>query len=44
MNGWLIYTKADSIRNKSYIDWFIDEAKKQSIHLTLLVVKIYRLA
>lgn len=37
MNGWLIYTKADSIRNKSYIDWFIDEAKKQSIHLTLLV-------
>ncbi|WP_152654760.1 RimK family alpha-L-glutamate ligase [Oceanobacillus sp. CFH 90083] len=37
MNGWLIYTKNDSIRNKSYIDWFIDEAKKQSIHLTLLL-------
>lgn len=37
MNGWLIYTEADSIRNKSYIDWFIDEAKKQSITLTLLL-------
>ncbi len=37
MNGWLIYTEADSIRNKSYIDWFIDEAKKQSIELTLLL-------
>ncbi|GGP13634.1 ATP-grasp domain-containing protein [Oceanobacillus neutriphilus] len=37
MNGWLIYTEADSIRNKSYIDWFIDEAKKQSIDLALLL-------
>jgi len=37
MNGWLIYTKADSIRNKSYINWFIDEAKKQAIHVTLLL-------
>ncbi|MFD1414015.1 ATP-grasp domain-containing protein [Oceanobacillus jeddahense] len=36
MNGWLIYTISDSIRNKSYIDWFIDEAKKQFIDLVLL--------
>ncbi|GIO21781.1 RimK family alpha-L-glutamate ligase [Oceanobacillus sp. J11TS1] len=39
MNGWLIYTKADSIRNKSYIDWFIDEANKQSIDLTLRILE-----
>lgn len=37
MNGWLIYTEADAIRNKSYINWFIDEAKKHSIDLTLLL-------
>ncbi|WP_080874229.1 ATP-grasp domain-containing protein [Oceanobacillus timonensis] len=36
MKGWLIYTTSDSIRNKSYIDWFIDEAQKQSIDLVLL--------
>lgn len=37
MNGWLIYKETDSIRNRSYIDWFIDEAKKQSINVTLLL-------
>lgn len=35
-NGWLIYRKKDAADNRSYIDWFIDEAKQQHIQLTLV--------
>lgn len=37
MKGWLVYTEADARRNQSYIHWFLDEAQKQSITLTLLL-------
>lgn len=33
--GWLIYDQEDAKRNKTYINWFIDEAHKQSIHLVI---------
>lgn len=36
LTGWLIYSKKDVKRNKAYIDWFISEAKKQNIQLTLI--------
>ncbi|MGM8364719.1 ATP-grasp domain-containing protein [Virgibacillus sp. W0181] len=36
-NGWLIYTEKDALENKSYIDWFIHEAKLQNISLTLIL-------
>mgnify|MGYP001310885034 CR=1 FL=1 len=36
MQGWIIYNKRDAIENKSYIEWFIYECKKQDIQLTLL--------
>src|SRR5690625_3908914 len=36
MLGWLIYTNRDAYRNKSYIEWFIHEAKKQNITLKLI--------
>src|SRR5690625_4920975 len=36
MNGWLIYTEADAARNESYIEWFLFEAKRQNVHITLL--------
>ncbi|WP_026906339.1 ATP-grasp domain-containing protein [Paucisalibacillus globulus] len=37
INGWLIYSKLDSIENKAYIDWFIEEAKKQELILQLVL-------
>lgn len=37
ITGWLIYSKEDVNRNQSYIHWFIDEAKKQQITLTLIL-------
>lgn len=36
MFGWLIYAKKDADKNKSYIDWFINEARKQDITLQLI--------
>lgn len=35
-NGWIIYRKADAIQNSSYIDWFIEEAKRQGMSLKLI--------
>lgn len=37
MNGWLIYDKNQAKLNESYIEWFIDEAKRQHIHLKLIL-------
>lgn len=34
--GWLIYSSKDVIENSSYIEWFIDEARKQNIQLDLI--------
>lgn len=34
--GWLLYNKKDATENKSYINWFISEAKKQNISLHLV--------
>lgn len=36
MIGWLIYNREDASRNHSYIEWFIDEASRQNIHLKLI--------
>jgi len=36
LRGWLIYRKADAKENEAYIDWFIDEAKKQGLELRLV--------
>lgn len=36
MKGWLIYKHQDAIENRSYIDWFIEEAGYQGIHLELI--------
>src|SRR5699024_7695741 len=36
MIGWLIYNQDDALKNMSYIDWFIDEASYQNIHLDLI--------
>lgn len=35
--GWLIYTKKDAQRNKSYIEWFQKEAKLQNLSLPLVL-------
>ncbi|WP_087971812.1 ATP-grasp domain-containing protein [Oceanobacillus rekensis] len=37
INGWIIYSKEDTMQNSSYINWFIDEANKQSLTLTLIL-------
>lgn len=37
MIGWIIYDQEDALRNKSYIAWFIDEAKKQGLDLKLIL-------
>src|SRR5699024_11185387 len=37
MNGWLIYNLENAKDNKSYIDWFQTEAKKQQIDLKLVL-------
>lgn len=36
ITGWLIYKQQDAQQNQSYIDWFINEANKQQIKLTLV--------
>src|SRR5699024_4457092 len=36
MIGWLIYQKVDAIQNRSYIDWFIEEAQQQNVELKLI--------
>ena len=35
--GWLIYSLEDSKKNKSYINWFIEEARLQNISLELIL-------
>lgn len=35
--GWLIYSKKDALENSSYIDWFIEEARLQSLSLELVL-------
>lgn len=35
--GWIIYRQRDAIENKTYIDWFIEEAKLQQLSLTLVL-------
>lgn len=35
--GWIIYRKADTLGNEGYIQWFIDEAKKQDIDLRFIL-------
>lgn len=37
LTGWLIYNEKDRKRNKSYITWFLEEAEKQEIDLTLII-------
>ena len=36
-SGWLIYSKENAVQNSSYINWFIDEADKQSLTLSLII-------
>lgn len=36
LRGWLIYAQEDTIKNKSYIDWLIDEGKKQHVTIELI--------
>lgn len=36
MQGWLIYTKKAAQENKSYIDWFIAEGKRQRVDIKLI--------
>lgn len=36
MKGWLIYAAKDIARNASYIDWFIQEGRKQDVTLELV--------
>ncbi|MDY0408587.1 RimK family alpha-L-glutamate ligase [Virgibacillus soli] len=35
--GWLIYSLKDAKTNQTFIDWFIEEAEKQNIDLTLII-------
>ncbi|GIO27688.1 ATP-grasp domain-containing protein [Ornithinibacillus bavariensis] len=37
INGWLIYNGRDALENKAYIEWFIEEGKKQSLHIALIL-------
>lgn len=34
--GWLIYAEKDAQVNESYIDWFIEEGKKQQVNIQLI--------
>ncbi|WP_077327238.1 ATP-grasp domain-containing protein [Virgibacillus siamensis] len=36
-HGWLIYQKQDAEQNNSFIKWFIDEAEKQNLKLSLIL-------
>ncbi|APC48124.1 ATP-grasp domain-containing protein [Virgibacillus halodenitrificans] len=37
VTGWLIYSRIDANENSSYINWFLEEAAKQNISLTLII-------
>ncbi|GGJ84168.1 hypothetical protein GCM10007063_03340 [Lentibacillus kapialis] len=37
MNGWLIYNKHDAEHNKTYINWFLEEAHLQNISLRFVL-------
>ena len=37
MRGWLIYDRDAATENKTYIDWFIEEAFKQGVNLALII-------
>ncbi|MGY0693174.1 ATP-grasp domain-containing protein [Virgibacillus sp. FSP13] len=36
-NGWLVYSKTDAELNSNYINWFLEEAHLQGIHLELIL-------
>lgn len=36
MNAWIIYSKADAVHNKQYIDFYMEEGKKLSIQFSLI--------
>lgn len=36
MIGWLIYQQTDAKENATYIQWFLEEANKQNIQVTLI--------
>ncbi|WP_106497011.1 ATP-grasp domain-containing protein [Lentibacillus sp. Marseille-P4043] len=35
--GWLVYSETDAEQNRDYINWFIEEARLQEIHLELIL-------
>ncbi|MDY0405442.1 hypothetical protein P5G51_008560 [Virgibacillus sp. 179-BFC.A HS] len=35
--GWLIYRKTDATTNHTFIQWFLEEAKKQNVNLQLVI-------
>ncbi|WP_053219008.1 ATP-grasp domain-containing protein [Virgibacillus senegalensis] len=35
--GWLLYKKEDAVSNNAYIEWFIEECRKQDINLLLVL-------
>ena len=37
MEVWLIYSESGASENRDYIHWFIDEAKKQGLHMSLVL-------
>lgn len=37
IRAWLVYNKEDAIKNNTYIDWFIEEARKQGITMELII-------
>jgi len=39
MEGWIIYQYEDSVKNRIYVNMFIDEAKKYNIVLKLVLTK-----
>ncbi|WP_058303158.1 ATP-grasp domain-containing protein [Gorillibacterium timonense] len=36
LNGWLLYNETDAERNRSYIDWFLEEARGLDMGLELV--------
>lgn len=39
LTGWLIYNHIDAEKNRTYIDWFIEEARLQQLSLVLILRK-----
>lgn len=39
MKGWIIYRQLDAIRNKEYIDSYIEEGEKLQIEIILIIVE-----